>query len=185
MTKCRCYSDFDENKMVADCSNSGLTGPPQKIPPSIEWLILSGNEINVLNENAIVLQDLTKLNLSDNMIPQLTSGFVNWLIDGSKLSVLDISNNKLTTLPKNIKNATSYLDELRISGNKFECLCDHIWIRDWLVNSSDIVTDFGDVQCYMKSGEWISLIQMNEEDLGCVFKFPMWTISSKLFITTE
>ena len=179
VSSCRCYSDSDEKTLVADCTGLGLTDLPQSLPLSIDCLYLSRNKISSFHNNATTFRQLTKLNLSSNTIDELSNAFLNWLLEDSQLTSLDISKNKLTTLPPGIKGVTSSLNELWISGNRFKCLCDHIWIKDWLVNNSGTVKDFNDVKCQMKSGKWIPMIEMHEENLGCVFRFPLWTISSK------
>ena len=100
------------------------------------------------------------------------------MVKAKRLSSLDISYNKINSLPKNLAQLTT-LKEIRMAGNELKCQCDNIFIRDWIVNNSNIVKDYDKVRCQMPDETWVPVVGMDEENLGCIYKFPMWTISSK------
>ena len=58
---------------------------------------------------------------------------------------LDIRGNKLITLPEKIKNVNS-VNKLWISRNPYECNCDSLWMKDWLVDNMN-VQDKDNVTC--------------------------------------
>ena len=97
----------------------------------------------------------------------------------AQLKSLDISNNKLRSLPRTIENMTS-LEEIWISGNNFECNCDNIWMRDWVVNNTDIIRDSERAMCRMESDSWIQIKMMDDVDMGCVSQhIPRWVIAGR------
>ena len=99
--------------------------------------------------------------------------------ESNNLLHLDLSKNDLVTLPENIKNLSS-LQTLKISGNKFKCSCDNIWMKDWFLNETDIIKDYEDVLCKMASGKWIPIIKMDKADMGCIPSeeiFSTWKIT--------
>ena len=124
------------------------------------------------------------MDVSQNNIVQISSAFVDTLIENPKLIHLDISNNKLTSLPENLQNLSS-LTELQMMNNKLECLCDKLWMKDWLLNNNEIIVDYKTIQCQMDSGKWIPIIHMSEEDMGCHYHFPLWTIASKISVSSN
>ena len=167
--------------LVADCSRSVLTQIPNTLPYDTDWLILSGNKISSLGEetlNISVLNHISKLDLRANIIDTISSEFMDKFVKSGKRLFLDISMNKLRHLPEALQNVTS-LEKLVISNNDFQCSCDEVWMKDWLLNNSKIVDSYGSIKCQMQSGRWIAIIQMNEVDLGCIpnpGSFQVWKI---------
>ena len=134
---CRCYTDVLTRALVADCSNLGLVEIPQNLPNYTDWLIVSENNISSLNQEILetsYFPYLTKLDISGNSLVNISNLFEVYICSISRLSLLDISNNNLTTLPRNIMNISS-LSNLWLDGNSFKCICDNFWMRDWLNNS--------------------------------------------------
>ena len=58
---------------------------------------------------------------------------------------LDISRNNLTEIPQ-IITKTSNISKLWISENPFECNCDMMWMKDWLLGATN-VEDKENVTC--------------------------------------
>ena len=162
---------------VGDCTNSSLKYLPISLPPIINWLSVSGNSIVFFDDRIFDQKHLTKINASSNKnkIRELSDSFV---VNAKRLSSLDISNNKINSLPKNLTQLTT-LKEMWMAGNELKCQCNNIFVRDWIVNNSNIVKDYDLVRCQMPDETRIPVIQMDEGNLGCIYKFPMWTISSK------
>ena len=94
----------------------------------------------------------------------------------AQLKSLDISNNKLRFLPRTIENMTS-LEEIWISGNNFECNCDNIWMRGWVVNNTKIIRDSEKAMC---RDSWIQIKMMDDVEMGCVSQqIPRWVIAGR------
>ena len=167
---CRCYTDVPTRALVADCSNLGLVEIPQNLPNYTDWLIVSENNISSLNEE--ILQTsffpyLTKLDISGNSLVNISNLFEVYICSISRLSLLDISNNNLTTLPRNIMNISS-LSNLWLRGNSFKCICDNFWMKDWL-NNSGIVEHYTNITCTMSKADAkeIRMIDMDPQEVGC------------------
>ena len=135
--------------------------------------------MDLTNPNVIkYLNHTSKLDLKNNKLFKLSEGFLDIMIKNKRLSHLDISNNSLTTLPHNIQKLT--LKTLKLAGNNFKCQCDNMWMKEWMLNNSDMITDYKTVQCQMSSDRQIPVIKMNAEDLGCIPEdFKLWKISGK------
>ena len=41
-------------------------------------------------------------------------------------------------------------------------------MKEWLLNETQVVDDFENVGCQMKSGKWIPIVHMDKADMGCV-----------------
>ena len=167
---------------MADCSNSGLTQIPPSLPEDLDWLFLSGNNITFpAAKNIELLDNISQLDLLRNRIANISPEVLNILFQNSRHLYLNIAFNELRSLPQNIRNLSS-LENLSISDNKFECTCDNIWMKDWILKKSSIIQNYKDIKCQMKSGKWIPIIQMKEVDLGCVSdgSFVVWKISGQI-----
>ena len=169
---------------MADCSNSGLTKIPPSLPDDLEWLILSGNNISFLSVEASThstLEHISELVLQNNRLTNISANFIGVFANNSKLTFLDISSNSLKFLPQNIRNITS-LEKLNIQENSFQCSCDNTWMRNWILNKSEIIENYKEIKCQMKSGKWIPIVQMNEVDMGCLpnGSFAVWKIVGQL-----
>ena len=161
--------------LVAECF--GLTEMPSSLPDDLDWLILLENNISIVDTKNITFPlRISKLDFNSNFFEQISNEFLEQFFE---LTSLDISNNKLRFLPGIISNMTS-LEEVWITGNNFECNCDSIWMRDWVVNNTDIIHDSDEAKCHMESGSWIQIKTMNEVDMGCVDHYiPIWVITGK------
>ena len=163
---------------MADCAHAGLTQIPKSLPKDTDWLILSGNNISSLHmEDLKLLSILSSLDLKYNTIESISEDFVEYYSKHSNLINFDISHNELRTLPKN----ATFFKKLSLSGNRFQCKCDNMWMRNWLINQSEAALDFSkvrlnnsgiiedatDINCTLSSGEEIRMIDMNPRDMGC------------------
>ena len=187
MTECRCYSNSQRAILVANCSYSGLTHIPDSLPEQTDWLILSGNNNSSLMIETTSVNDtfyyVSELDLDGNNLANISSEIMDGFIQNKIILHLDISNNHLESLPKSFKNLTS-LNTLKISGNIFECSCDNFWMKEWLLNETQVVMDFENVKCKMKSGKWIPVVHMDKTDMGCIptrgDAFSIWNILGRI-----
>ena len=69
---------------------------------------------------------------------------------------------------------------LKIEGNPFQCSCDNTWMKDWILNNSDTIENYKNIECEMRGGKHVPIIQMNEVDMGCLPN-GLWKIVGKLF----
>ena len=169
--KCNCYYNRKISTLIANCSYVGLKEIPDSLPEHTHWLILSGNHISSLvvdtSPTSNALYQFSKVDLNFNNIPNISTEAVDRFIKASTLLHLDLSNNQLSTLPENIRNWT-FLKTLKISENKFICDCDTFRMKQWLLNETLVVENFENIKCQIKSGKWISVVQMDKTDMGCV-----------------
>ena len=132
---------------MADCARASLTQIPESLPADADWLILSENNLSVLDtQSAAILKRLnalSKLVVRKNEIKYISDDFMRQL---GKNFVLDISKNDLRSLPRSTENVTS-LQKIIISENSFICSCENLWMRNWMLNNKDVVDDFSNVQC--------------------------------------
>ena len=155
---------------MADCAHADLTQIPKSLPIDTDWLILSGNNISSLQiVDLQFLHDLSRLDLHNNNIKYISEDFVEYLNINSNLVNLDISNNELKSIPTNFENVT-ILKKLRISGNKFECKCKNMWMRNWIKDNIDIIQDYNVINCQMEVGS-IPFVKLSDADLTCASMF--------------
>ena len=173
--------------LVANCSDSGLQNVPASLPEHTNWLLLSGNNLIVLNtinsQSTELLQYLTKLDLNGSKIRNISSAFFDIFVENNTLLYLDLSKNELRSIPENVQNLSS-LQTLKMSGNKFKCSCDNFWMKDWFLDETDTIYDFENVLCQMASEKWIPIVKMDKVDMGCVpseeiFSIDLWKIAGR------
>ena len=58
---------------------------------------------------------------------------------------LDITGNNLKEIPK-IISKENITNKLWISNNPYECNCDMLWMKDWLIDTENVV-DKNKVKC--------------------------------------
>ena len=82
---------------------------------------------------------------------------------------LDLRNNKIKHISEDFVRyfTDSNLTKLRLSGNKFECKCTDIWMKDWLFGNGENILDYDTVHCEMESGKQIKFMKLKYTDLKC------------------
>ena len=132
---CTCYRSPWNRINIFDCQNKGLTSLPETVLPNTDWLLLSGNSLESLNKAPDYLNNITFLNFSSNNIEYIEENVIK-AISKSAMRV-DIRGNKLKTLPRGIKSMNGS-SQLWISDNPYECNCDTLWMKDWLIDSKNV-----------------------------------------------
>ena len=153
---------------MVDC-DAALTQIPKSLPKDTDWLILSGN--NITSVHVVDLQfvpDLSRLDLHNNEIKYITEEFVEYLNTQSVLVNLDISDNELKFLPRNFETM-KFLTTLMISGNRFECKCTNMWMKNWIKDNRESIQDYKEVYCEMESGHSVQFVQL--KNLICASMF--------------
>ena len=56
-------------------------------------------------------------------------------------------------------------------------------MRNWILNNTETIENYQEIQCQMKGGKWIPIVQMNEVDMGCLpdGSFAVWKTVGQLF----
>lgn len=113
---CTCF--WRSNKKYIDCSNLGLTEIPAGINSWVHNLALQGNDIEELGESvtlgSVQLDGLEHLNLANNPIANVTSGFFDV---APNLKSLMLHHTEITTLPSDIFDSLTQLKWLWLHNN--------------------------------------------------------------------
>ena len=89
------------------------------------------------------LINVTYIDLSFSNVTAISDDVMSDLVKNKKY--LSIARNSLKYVPRAIEGAGNGT-ELWIGGNPYECNCDMLWMRDWLV-STTVVRDRDDAVC--------------------------------------
>ena len=96
-----------------------------------------------MNEAPDNIKNITLLDLRSNNIAKIDETVMEVIIHNVKS--LDIRKNKMKTLPELITKANK-TNRLWISDNPYECNCDMLWMKDWLMDSNNVM-DKENVTC--------------------------------------
>ncbi|KAI5609316.1 platelet glycoprotein Ib alpha chain-like [Silurus asotus] len=121
-----CLRDRDkDHRPRVSCESQGLTTVPDGIDPETQTLVLSQNAFISLSWAAYsTFTHLYELDLSQNLISTINhSGYVL-----GNLSVLRLSNNKLTGLGRATFNSSPSLMEVYLDGNAISSLDNETFI---------------------------------------------------------
>ncbi|XP_050396523.1 toll-like receptor 4 isoform X2 [Patella vulgata] len=118
-----------ENLKYFNISYCGLSNLQHKITglENLEVLDVSGNDLSIINDTIMdTFPNLTQLYISNSFI---TNDFIiqngtRFLRPLEKLELLDISNNGLVILPKDIFKSRVTLKTINLSGNKLVAIPD-------------------------------------------------------------
>ena len=148
---------------------------PRKVNPGtsfknltkLQTLDLSDNHIHALPADIFqVLTSLQILDISRNMLTQW-----NCTLKTNCLTLIDISDNKLETLPESFRN---YLDNLAslspekacnrsgpvtlyLAGNPIQCNCDNRPFLRWLSESAVHIKFYRSDECHLQDGRRLQL----------------------------
>ena len=155
---------------MANCSKSELTKIPKSLPIDTDWLILNGNNISSPEVTEIKhINSLSRIDLKDNEMKIISEDFAQFLSKHGNLDDLDISNNNLKTIPRNFKNVN--ILKLSLSGNRFQCTCNNMWMKNWLIESRNMIQEYNTVSCQLESGRHIPFAHLTDADLKCPSMF--------------
>ena len=169
---------------MANCSHSDLTQIPKSLPKDTDWLILNGNNISSPEITEIMhIQSLFRLDLKDNKMELIPEDFIEYLTKHKSLDDLDISNNNLKMIPMNFGKIK--VEKLRLSGNRFECKCNNMWMKNFLIDSREMILDYNTVDCQLKSGKSIPFILLSDTHLTCPSMFVHSTKIMFIFLSNK
>ncbi|XP_055372286.1 protein slit-like isoform X2 [Condylostylus longicornis] len=106
--------------LTVDCSHRNLIQVPRNIPPEVEKLDLSGNNITIIFDSDFQhLSRLRVLQITDNEIHTIEKGAMNEL---TSLVRLDLSNNEIRAMPRGILKGAVSLKTLQLDNNQIMCV---------------------------------------------------------------
>ena len=89
------------------------------------------------------MENITHLDLSNSRVSHITDGVMRSIL--MNLKTLKLTNNVIRSLPLSIQK-TEDNTKLWISNNSYDCNCDMMWMRDWLVKATNVM-DKEDITC--------------------------------------
>ena len=105
------------------------------------------------------------LNLSSSDISDIDETVMETIMQHVK--DLDIRGNNLKEIPETVATSNK-TNKLWLSDNPYECNCDMLWMKDWLIDTENVV-DKNDVKC-MGSKEKGNLKRMHSSSM-CTVRF--------------
>ena len=82
------------------------------------------------------MSEIVHLDLSDSNVTEITPNVMASVLQNAKY--LNVANNNLRQLPRAITKARNET-KLRISGNHYDCNCDMMWMRNWLIKAPSVM----------------------------------------------
>ena len=150
-----------------NCSRTNVTSLTElRIPNETMWLVVKSNHIPRLDWSKN-LSHIEHFDLQNSSIQHVTDEFFSKIKTTKKTKFLNLANNKLKWLPKNLKGTD--FSEVYLAGNPIDCNCDMLWLTNWL-NSTDVrrmVKDYKQVLC--AGGKWngTQVCELNPVRMGC------------------
>ena len=83
------------------------------------------------------------LNLSSSDISDIDETVMETIMQHVK--GLDIRGNNLKEIPETVATSNK-TNKLWLSDNPYECNCNMLWMKDWLIDTENVV-DKNDVKC--------------------------------------
>ena len=132
---CICYHSVENRANTYDCCDQNLTGLPENIINSTDWLLLSENNLGNIQQAKYYLSEINHLDMSSSHLDGIGDDVMVALI--THLKFFDVSSNNLTNLSPKIREMGRDT-ELRLFNNPFECNCDMVWMKDWLMEAKNV-----------------------------------------------
>ncbi len=145
---CFCYFSVDDDANTMNCSHKSMVHLPHRITPQTEQLIMSENDIRLLDMKETNLTQIKLFHFENNNIESVSSKTLQFLL--SNAVVLNLKGNKLQKLPK-LFNQPHTKTKLWLSGNPYVCNCNMMWMKDWLQNNTNVM-DTENITC--SGGKW-------------------------------
>ena len=154
---------------------------PKSVPKYTDWVWLENNNIGILDGEEYI-KTIKFLNLNKNIISTVTAFFITKVHESKNMKWLNLAQNKLFKIPKKIQNLKR-LEKVWLSGNRFHCDCDMVWMVGWLNNftttlGEHVIVDYQDIKCHNGKMKGKPIYLLDEVKLGC---FPSkWTLKQEL-----
>ncbi len=168
---------------VSNCTIKKLAHWPQSLELNTDWLIMTNSEMTHLCDVKDYIARLSLIDLRNSSVNKLCDGFLKFVSQNNlpgSMRRLELANNELIDLPELVVEIKNVIYTL--SGNRFHCGCDMLWMVDWLGNATTpfgepVVEDYTEVTCY--SGQMIgtAIYKLKAVDMGCYpHELAKWTV---------
>ncbi len=164
LDNCFCSFSEDDETNTLNCSHNNMTQLPSEVVPGTELLIMTGNDINKLESVDTSPVKIIKFDLQESNIHHIGDKAMKNLLSGT--DSLKLSKNRIKQLPSFLSIA-KYKTKLWLSDNPYECNCDMLWMKDWLLNASNVM-DAENITCgsehWKGTYSWTQLIKTLQQD---------------------
>ena len=133
---CACYYSPYNQANTFDCHNQDLTSLPKSVLKGTNWILASGNNLGNITRIGKYIENITHLDLNNSRLSGITKAVMRSMLKNIKTLVL--KNNDLKILPRSIIEANNET-KLWLSNNSYDCNCDMMWMRDWLVKATNVM----------------------------------------------
>ena len=146
---CECVKTLENSTLRVTCKNSSSFPVLSKSYYNTYELYLSGNRIKEIKYKPYLPQT-TILDLSYNNLKVINVTVITEYM--KRLQVLNIQNNSLKYIPKEIRTLSrtgSNLTDLKLSGNPISCDCHSYWLKSWIASGEKHpIKDIDTVVCH-------------------------------------
>ena len=136
LNDCLCYHSVINQANITDCTDTSLMEIPKILDENTDWFIAAGNDFGDIDTAYSYFEEVRVFKLSSNNIKSITSDAITGMLKNTRL--IDLGNNSLKYLPKAISSDRNRSVSFFISGNPYECNCDMLWMRDWLLTDGTV-----------------------------------------------
>ncbi len=144
---CLCYYSLYHGANTMDCSHNNMVQLPQELLPRTQQLIMTGNKLEVLDNIQKKLANIIHFDFENNNIRHISDSVLETLFLNT--DSLNLKGNALTQVSHFWQTPSK--TTIWLSNNPFECNCDMMWMRDWLLNVTN-VRDRKNITC--GPGHW-------------------------------
>nr|UTM63736.1 Twin-TIR-TLR [Cyclina sinensis] len=159
--ECSCYERDTVKHIIVDCRNQSLSQIHSELPIAPLELWYSENNITQVTELANP-ENIIMLDVSFNRIEAIDGGVFNRM---KKLKDVRLHSNALAYLPSELKDLN--LTTVKIWPNPFTCDCRTRWMKKWLENKREIITNSDEVACKIESEEGKRFTEVPDEKFLC------------------
>ncbi len=194
LDRCTCFYSTMDAANTVDCSHNNMTKLPTEVLPQTEQLIMARNNMQTLRSMAKNLSQVKHFDLHDCHLKKISEKTMTALLAGAMK--VNLSGNKLQKLPS-VLATENFTTKLWLANNPFECTCDMMPMRDWLVNTTNVM-DKQNITCV--GGKWkgrlnnfqllqvgmrkktvcvivclpgTAILNLDRTKMGCI-AFPIW-----------
>ena len=189
--QCECF-EYENGRLLVDCSRANLTDIPEEIQvpnvtdfrihtSSLEEINSAVQEVNKTSIHLILahaqlsdftkrhyLKYVTKVDVGFNRLTNIKKGVLEAFKDRENFS-LDISNNQISVLPKEIMSL--HFSELKLGNNPYICDCTTLWMKYWIRDRRVPITDWNDITCLDIHKRGHRIVSVSDDNFVCASKF--------------
>ncbi len=132
---CFCYYSVKDGANTVDYSNSNMSHLPHQVLPQTQQLIMATEQFQTLDKIDDNLLQIKNFSFQGSNLRHVSDKAWKSLI--STADSVNFPGNKLTHVPTFLQTET-YQTYLWLSFNPFKCSCDMMWMRDWLLNTTNV-----------------------------------------------